>query len=228
MKIYQELFEKEFNKHLDFSVIATLLVSKELEKQGTILTESQKKHLAKALKRREEQDNFSEGLSIQVDDNGKVSIGKGGDNESPTLDISDLGAVEVKRITDSIPSIINNITEKSGNSLLKELKKRAPSMIEDHDRADTAFQKHLGRKWNKVLKLYKLFIVIAEEAGADHNQDTRSSSKEILSLKFEVLSRLHARSCQVSKEIFTLLKCGFADGAHARWRTLHELAEVRT
>jgi hypothetical protein len=37
------------------------------------------------------------------------------------------------------------------------------------------------------------------------------------------LAHLHARGCQVSNEILTLLKGGFADGANARWRTLHEL-----
>jgi len=224
MKIYQEMFEKELNKHLEFSVFAARLIAKELEKQGITLKKSQKKGLVTALKRREKQDNFSEGLSIQIDDNGKVSVGKGGDSEGPIIDISDLGDAEIKKITDGIPFIINEVAETTGNILLKGLKKRAPSMIDDHYRADTTFQKHLGRKWKEAFKLFKMFIVISEEAGADHNHEIRSSSKEVLSPKFEVLSRLHARSCQVSKEIFTLLKNGYADGAHARWRTLHEIA----
>lgn len=37
---------------------------------------------------------------------------------------------------------------------------------------------------------------------------------------------MHARSCQVSSEILVLLRNGFADGAHARWRTLHELSTL--
>lgn len=223
MKTYQEMFEKVLHKQLEFSVFATRLIAKELEKQGTTLNKSQKKELATALKRREKQDNFSEGLSIHIDDNGRVSVGKGGDSGGPIIDISDLGNAEIKKITDGIPSIINEVAETTGNILLKGLKKRARSMIDDHYRADTAFQKHLGRKWNEAFKLFKMFIVIAEEAGADHNHEIRSSAEEALSPKFEVLSRLHARSCQVSKEILTLLKSGYADGAYARWRTLHEL-----
>ncbi|MGE5653343.1 MAG: DUF5677 domain-containing protein, partial [Bacillota bacterium] len=39
-------------------------------------------------------------------------------------------------------------------------------------------------------------------------------------------TRLHARACQVTSEILTLLRNGFADGAMARWRTLHEIAAV--
>jgi hypothetical protein len=41
-----------------------------------------------------------------------------------------------------------------------------------------------------------------------------------------VLLRLHARACQVSSEIITLMENGFADGAMARWRTLHEIVVV--
>lgn len=43
---------------------------------------------------------------------------------------------------------------------------------------------------------------------------------------FEALARLHARACKTSYEIYTLLRSGYADGAHARWRELHELAIV--
>lgn len=40
--------------------------------------------------------------------------------------------------------------------------------------------------------------------------------------------RLHVRACQVTWEIITLLENGFADGAMARWRTLHEIGVVAT
>ena len=42
----------------------------------------------------------------------------------------------------------------------------------------------------------------------------------------EVLTRLHARSCQICDEVLTLLGAGLADGAMARWRTLHEVSVV--
>jgi hypothetical protein len=40
------------------------------------------------------------------------------------------------------------------------------------------------------------------------------------------LLRLHVRACQITNEIIVLLENGFADGAMARWRTLHEVATV--
>src|SRR5260370_32451533 len=41
-----------------------------------------------------------------------------------------------------------------------------------------------------------------------------------------LLIRVLVRGCQVTDEIICLLENGFADGAMARWRTLHEIAVV--
>ena len=37
---------------------------------------------------------------------------------------------------------------------------------------------------------------------------------------------MHARACQIASEVLVLLRSGHADGAHARWRSLHEIAVV--
>jgi hypothetical protein len=42
----------------------------------------------------------------------------------------------------------------------------------------------------------------------------------------EALLALHMRGCQIAAEIICLMENGYADGAMARWRTLHELAVV--
>ena len=65
---------------------------------------------------------------------------------------------------------------------------------------------------------------MSEEIGAEFTDEILNSTVEDTSPRFTVLSRSHARSCQVSKEIITLLRNGFGDGAHPRWRTLHEIA----
>ena len=64
------------------------------------------------------------------------------------------------------------------------------------------------------------------EAGDNFNHDERENAVRTNDLVFETLARLHARACQVASEILTLLKAGYADGAHARWRTLHELSVI--
>lgn len=45
-------------------------------------------------------------------------------------------------------------------------------------------------------------------------------------LKLSITFRLHARACQVGTEVKELLSAGYADGAHARWRTLHEISVI--
>jgi hypothetical protein len=71
-----------------------------------------------------------------------------------------------------------------------------------------------------------MFIEIALEVGSDFNQEFRAEASAENDLVFEVLTRLHARACQIASEILALLKSGHADGAHARWRSLHEIAVV--
>jgi hypothetical protein len=44
------------------------------------------------------------------------------------------------------------------------------------------------------------------------------------SLVFDVVRQLQARACLATSEILTLLRSGYASGAHARWRALHEIA----
>jgi hypothetical protein len=45
-------------------------------------------------------------------------------------------------------------------------------------------------------------------------------------LKLSLTFRLHARACQVATEVKELLSSGYSDGAHARWRTLHEISVI--
>ena len=42
------------------------------------------------------------------------------------------------------------------------------------------------------------------------------------------LTGLQARGCEIASEVFVLLKNGFPDGAHARWRTLYEMSVIAT
>ncbi len=47
-----------------------------------------------------------------------------------------------------------------------------------------------------------------------------------ISIKESILFRIHVRACETASEIQILLKHGYSDGAHARWRTIHELAVI--
>jgi hypothetical protein len=85
----------------------------------------------------------------------------------------------------------------------------------------------IDRQWGKPLSLLHQLIALCDDGVTrllplfDSRPDDEDLENPDL---LEALSRLATRACLVSKEILVLLEQGFADGAMARWRTLHELA----
>lgn len=69
-------------------------------------------------------------------------------------------------------------------------------------------------------------LTVARELGASANTALRNDPGEPPGHLGDVLTRLHARACQITEEVTCLLAAGLADGAIARWRTLHEIAAV--
>lgn len=86
------------------------------------------------------------------------------------------------------------------------------------------FENRLYRVWGKPLGRFEMMIVMCRELGSEVNDEFRNRNDE--SYKLDVLTRLHAHSLQISCEILQLIKGGYADGAMARWRSLHESAVI--
>lgn len=86
------------------------------------------------------------------------------------------------------------------------------------------FEERLYDTWSKPLVRFEMIIVMCRELGSEINQWHVDNGG--WDIKLEVISRLHAHSIQISCEILQLLKSGFADGAMARWRSLHECSVI--
>jgi hypothetical protein len=84
----------------------------------------------------------------------------------------------------------------------------------------TEFEAFLYDKWGPVLNLLTSFQDLCMQAGRDFGE--RHSSDE-QTWTFQALHLLHARACLVTGEVIALLRAGYASGAHARWRTAHEI-----
>lgn len=128
----------------------------------------------------------------------------------------------LKALTDSIPDIARETAE----IIFKSLKKSFPYHQKLQTKDIKHFAKNIIKVWGKPISLLEMFLLIAIEAGDLFNNEHRESSAETNDYIFETLSRLHARGCQILSEIIVLLRNGFADGAHARWRTMHEIAVI--
>ncbi len=124
--------------------------------------------------------------------------------------------------TDMIPGLVDDIA----SLILVRIKKDMSSGLKRHRRDRKGFERRLNKRWKCPLDLLDLFITLNLEAGAEFNQKFRNEAVGSGDAVFEALTRLHARGCQVSGEVLALLRAGFADGAHARWRSLHEMSVV--
>ena len=127
-------------------------------------------------------------------------------------------------VTDMIPGLVDDM-----DSLILARIKKDASGLKGHRRDREGFEKRLYRRWKyplELLDLLDLSIALNIEAGAEFNRKFRDEAVGSGDAVFEALTRLHARGCQVSGEVLAPLHAGFADGAHARWRSLHEMAVV--
>ncbi len=134
--------------------------------------------------------------------------------------------IPANKIPEVVQEVISKTIPESADVLLKELKSKSSQMLKERRRYGQGFEKRLFQRWKKPIDLLETFLVIALEAGAEFNKEYRDEASKTNNYKFDVLTRLHARGCQIGSEILSLLKHGFADGAYARWRTLHEIACV--
>lgn len=106
-----------------------------------------------------------------------------------------------------------DLDEKSG-AYLKEIYKEI-----------RLFQRRLFNTWKLPIRRLDTILVCSLEVNSEINDDYRIG-KIVNSQKLNVVIRLHARAIHIAKEISHLLKGGYADGAMARWRSLHETAVI--
>jgi hypothetical protein len=225
MSELQEIFEKVVDEKL-FSPANTLyeIVLYKLEKQGIRLTAKLKKDL------REQIDLFADGnqRTIEISDNELIKA-------NPRLPADYKCNVQLtdrdfdryvgrlnKKIEKAYPKMIDAVSDK----VYKIVKRNRSVEIATINKEREAFEKRLNQFWRVPIERLEYLIDTAQRIGADVNLEQRPLAAKENDLVFEVLTRLHARACKTAHEVLVLIKAGFADGAHARWRTLHEISVI--
>lgn len=122
-----------------------------------------------------------------------------------------------------IESIISEVTPDVVKLIKGSLMKSAKGMLKERRKLSNQFGKRNIKRWEKAFDKFETHIVICTEAGEEFNKSYRPEAAETNNLVFDLVVRHHARACHISQEILCLLKSGFADAAHARWRALHEV-----
>jgi hypothetical protein len=129
-------------------------------------------------------------------------------------------------LSDRLPSVMLSVADEVSVGVLQTLHKRWPAEKRREDRLRKGFEKRLEKRWHAGLESLGMFLEIAREFGEAASKTIGQNPGFAQSAQLDLLTRLHARACQVADEILCLLSSGFADGAMARWRTLHEIAVV--
>ncbi len=145
------------------------------------------------------------------------------------LELSDTDIEELQtrasRIIGAMPKVIEQLARRVACQMLPDLKRRWPTERRIIRRRESLFRRRLATRWRRPLDLFRLLLIMCVELGASANIElTLSRAFKRRRHLVDVMRRLHARACQVAAEVLALLEAGFADGAMARWRTLHELA----
>ena len=125
-----------------------------------------------------------------------------------------------------INAAFREASEAASRRMADVLREGKRSMLIDHASIRRGFDVRLRDIWGEALDaLYTLYIV-AVEAAEDYFTRTREEAVADDDIVWEALLRIQARACHVASEIQALLRSGHAEGAQARWPTLHELSVV--
>jgi hypothetical protein len=143
-----------------------------------------------------------------------------------TAEDADKAGKLAQKVVDRLPELIESTTSTVAQDILKTLKKRWPDELRRQHEQLGGFRSRLHARWGPAIDSLRMLLVISREYGESLNEEIRATPSENPRYSVEVLTRLHARACQVVEEIVSLLSAGLADGAMARWRTLHEIAVV--
>jgi len=113
--------------------------------------------------------------------------------------------------------------DEMAESLATGLLKNSEELLQTEKQARIGFEKRNQERWLEGFDLIEKLISLCCELGDATKRHLEEHINEVGNRKASAVITLHARCARVANEVFALMRCGFADGAYARWRTMHEL-----
>ena len=104
------------------------------------------------------------------------------------------------------------------------LDQKAESDLRQFRSRRSNFNRKLRRTWGPALDAYIRAVTYASQLGADLSIELQTELTAEKPNLVNIMIRLHPSACLVAFETWELLAAGYAQGAFARWRTLHEIA----
>ncbi|MFC6723493.1 DUF5677 domain-containing protein [Halobium palmae] len=100
------------------------------------------------------------------------------------------------------------------------------SRLDDWRAEVSGFRERLYEDYKEPIDLLEALIIYSHETGEEIDRVFGAEATQGPNFRLIALQKLHGRGILIAREILTLIKSGFADGAQARWRALHEVATV--
>ena len=198
---------------------ATALIGKKLAAQGVNLSQRELDHLTNQILK-----GTSDTLRLQRwkwwEQRQNVRL------EFTPEDISRIEHTFTDFVENHLPEILQKASADLSRTILADLKGEWSAESRLQSREIAGFRSRLYDLWKAALETLRMLLTISRELGDAVHQGIRNSLEPGREHLTDVLLRFHARACQITDEILCLLEGGFADGAMARWRTLHEVAVV--
>lgn len=193
------------------------IVVRKIEEQGVVMSEREKRKVRAAV------------LDSDADEV-VMRRGRWWDKTQIRIELSDEDVATVQEgyeafLHEELPHLIDESSDSVADAMLTRLNKSWQSEQRHQRRTVKRFRADLRRTWSAPLSRLRMLLTVSRDlplvAWAD-----RESSAERNEPLIGVQRRLHARGCQMADEVLCLLEAGHADGAMARWRSLHEVAVV--
>lgn len=208
----QELFETQLQQCLSQDPTLYGVVQLAMERRGhSISRETAKALIAKSRR----------GESLEIPANANVTT-----SESITLTEHDLNAAfedHQEAVSNAIHETISEVLAKIAPSMLATLKEGREEHLTERRRAYAEFTQLNSEFWKESLDRLEMLIMVIDEAARLMAEEWHEQQSEATPT-FVSLYGLCTRALRTADEILVLLRSGFADGANARWRSLHELA----
>ncbi|KAA0894310.1 DUF5677 domain-containing protein [Oryzomonas rubra] len=225
MNTLQELFETTLAKTLSEERVIVHILLKKFRDQGFVLSNKQIKELEQVISSKADIGTFkfdeSEALELPEDLTEFESSGVRIEIDHKK-DLADAFEEIAGNLSHSLPEIAVEVADIILDTLKKNFKQ-----YQKHARKELKqFSADLDHTWGTAVDLLEMFYDIALESGNNFNEYYWPKAAKEGDLAFDVLTRLHAKGCRTCAEIICLLKNGYADGAHARWRSLREMAVI--
>jgi len=133
-------------------------------------------------------------------------------------------ALSEEKLTGLMSGAIKTTAPKIADTVLLAMKRDAAPNIAERRAMHAGFKERNLERWKAGLDCFEILLAVAEEIAEEFNEEHRPEAVKEQNFKFEAVVSLHAKALLIARELICLLEGGYADGALARWRSLHEVA----